>query len=90
MFIGALEPAKKSGLDVAASTRMSPSRSERFRPVSTRSRMTALPASPGNPAAVVNPAGVGEQNGAIYLGVDGTGVMNISGTGAVRSTGASA
>ena len=43
-------------------------------------------AATGAPAGVVNIAGVGEQVGAIYLGVDGTGVLNISGTGAVSAT----
>ena len=33
----------------------------------------------GLPAAVVNPAGAGEQNGVIYLGVDGTGTFTQTG-----------
>ena len=36
-------------------------------------------ATTANPGLVTNPAGTAEQNGGIYLGIDGTGIMNQSG-----------
>ncbi len=38
-----------------------------------------------NPGLVTNPAGGAEQNGGIYLGIDGTGIINQSGTSTVTT-----
>jgi autotransporter-associated beta strand protein len=38
-----------------------------------------------NPGLVTNPSGTGEQNGGIYLGIDGTGILNQSGTSTVTT-----
>jgi autotransporter-associated beta strand protein len=40
----------------------------------------------GNPGATVNQGAVAEQVGVIYLGIDGTGNLSVSGTGAVTAT----
>jgi autotransporter-associated beta strand protein/T5SS/PEP-CTERM-associated repeat protein len=39
----------------------------------------------GTPGASINPAGVGEQAGVLYIGVDGTGTLNVSGSAQVNA-----